>query len=305
MECAVNPGAGHELERGDHRLTPATPRKKVLVVGGGPAGMEAARAAALRGHRVTLAEAAPDLGGTLRVAAKAPTRHAIGDILSWLESEIYRLGVEVRLGTYMDAVDVMQTSVDAVVVATGSTPRMDGIQGSHPGQPIRGMERRQVLSSIDLFMAPPANLGRTAVVIDDVGHYEGLAVSEQLIAAGLTVVYVTRLRGVAPLLQLALMNEPFLTRMQRRPFRYLIRTRAIAIESDAVVVGPVHLTDDRVDTERLVADTVVFVSHNRPNREIYTELLGRVADVRVVGDANSPRFLETAIREGHIAGASV
>jgi 2,4-dienoyl-CoA reductase-like NADH-dependent reductase (Old Yellow Enzyme family) len=305
MECAVNPGAGHELERGDHRLTPAAPRKKVLVVGGGPAGMEAARAAALRGHHVTLAEASSDLGGTLRVAAKAPTRHAIGDILSWLESEIYRLGVEVRLSTYMDAIDVMQTSADAVVVATGATPRMDGIQGSHPGQPIRGMERREVLSSIDLFMAPPQNLGRTAVVIDDVGHYEGLAVSEQLIAAGLSVTYVTRLRGVAPLLQLALMNEPFLTRMQRKPFRYLIRTRAITIESDAVVVGPAHLTDDRVDTQRLAADTVVFVSHNRPNRELYSELLRRVADLRVVGDANSPRFLETAIREGHIAGASV
>jgi 2,4-dienoyl-CoA reductase-like NADH-dependent reductase (Old Yellow Enzyme family) len=305
MECAVNPGAGHELERGDHCLTPATPRRKVMVVGGGPAGMEAARAAALRGHRVILSEAAPDLGGTLRLAAKAPTRHAIGDILSWLESEIYRLGVEVRLSTYMDAIDVLQTSVDAVIVATGSTPRMDGIQGSHPGQPIRGIERRHVLSSNDLFMSAPADLGRTAVVIDDVGHYEGLAASEQLIAAGLSVVYVTRLRGVAPLLQLALMNEPFLTRMQRKPFRYLIRTRAIAIEPDAVVVGPVHLTDDKVDTERLPADTVVFVSHNRPNREVYSELLGRVADVRVVGDANSPRFLETAIREGHIAGASV
>jgi hypothetical protein len=70
-------------------------------------------------------------------------------------------------------------------------------------------------------------------------------------------------------------------------------------------VGPAHLTDDRVDTERLAADTVVFVSHNRPNRELYSELLRRVADLRVVGDANSPRFLETAIREGHIAGASV
>jgi hypothetical protein len=205
----------------------------------------------------------------------------------------------------MDATDVLQTSADAVIVATGSTPRMDGIQGSHPGQPIKGIERRHVLSANDLFMAPPADLGRSAVVIDDVGHYEGLAASEQLIAAGLSVVYVTRLRGVAPLVQLALMNEPFLTRMQRKPFRYLIRTRAIAIEPNAVVVGPVHLTDDKIDTERLAADTVVLVSHNRPNREVYAELLGRVPDLKVVGDANSPRYLESATREGHIAGASV
>jgi NADPH-dependent 2,4-dienoyl-CoA reductase/sulfur reductase-like enzyme len=267
--------------------------------------MEAARVAALRGHRVTLAEAAPDLGGTLRMAAKAPTRHSIGDILSWLESEIYRLGVEVRLSTYVDAADVRAPAVEALIVATGSTPRMDGIQGSHPGQPITGMARRGVLSSVDLFMTQAADLGRTAVVIDDVGHYEGLAASEYLVAAGLEVVYVTRQRGVAPLVQLALMNEPFLTRMQGKPFRYLIRTRAIAIESDAVVVGPVHLTDDTVDTQRLPAETVVFISNNRPNREIYTELSGRIVDTRLVGDANSPRFLETAIREGHIAGASI
>jgi hypothetical protein len=72
-----------------------------------------------------------------------------------------------------------------------------------------------------------------------------------------------------------------------------------------VVVGPVHLTDDTVDTQRLPAETVVFISNNRPNREIYTELSGRIVDTRLVGDANSPRFLETAIREGHIAGASI
>lgn len=305
MECTVNAGAGHELERGDHRITPAAKARQVLVVGGGPAGMEAARVAALRGHRVTLAEAASNLGGALLAAAKAPTRHTMGDILTWLEAEIYRLGVNVRLGTYMEAEEILGSGADTVVVATGSTARMDGIQGSHPGQPVRGMDRRNVLSSIDLFMSPPTNLGRSAVVIDDVGHYEGLAAAEHLVAKGLSVTYVTRLRAFGQLIQMSLMNEPFLTRMRGKPFRYMIRTRAIAIEADAVVVGPAHLVVDDLDTERLPADTVVFVSSNRPNRDLYVELSERRLDVRVVGDANSPRFLETAIREGHIAGASV
>lgn len=305
MECAVNAGAGHELERGDHRLTLVAKPKQVLIVGGGPAGMEAARSAALRGHRVTLAEASSNLGGALLAAAKAPTRHTMGDILTWLEAEIYRLGVNVRLGAYMETEDVLNSGAEAVIVATGSTARMDGIQGSHPGQPVRGMDRRNVLSSIDLFMSPPADLGRSAVVIDDVGHYEGIAVAEHLVAKGLSVTYVTRLRAFGQLIQMSLMNEPFLTRMRGKPFRYMIRTRAIAIEADAVVVGPTHLVVDDVDTERLPADTVVFISGNRPNRELYVELSERRFDVRVVGDANSPRFLETAIREGHIAGASV
>jgi 2,4-dienoyl-CoA reductase-like NADH-dependent reductase (Old Yellow Enzyme family)/thioredoxin reductase len=305
MECAVNAGTGHELERGDHRLTKVDTPKKVLVVGGGPAGMEAARVAAIRGHRVTLAEADSQLGGALRIAAMAPTRHSIGDILTWLEAEIYRLGVDVRLSTYMETEEVLAEGADAVIIATGSTARMDGLQGSHPGQPIHGFGQRHVISSTELFMTPPADLGRTAVVIDDVGHYEALAAAEHLVAEGVSVTYVTRLRGFAPAIQNALMNEPFLTRMQGKPFEYKIRTRAIAVEGRTVVVGPVHLTDDSADTEVLPAETVVFVSHNRPNRELHAGLDPRHPDVRLVGDANSPRFLETAIREGHIAGAAV
>jgi 2,4-dienoyl-CoA reductase-like NADH-dependent reductase (Old Yellow Enzyme family) len=300
LQCTVNVGAGNELELGDHKLTPAAEPRRVLVIGGGPAGLEAARVAALRGHKVTLAEADSSLGGQLRAAARAPTRHQMGDILTWLEAEVFRLGVDVRLSTYMDQDDVLASDAGAVIVATGSMPRMDGIQGSHPGQPIRGVERRNVISSQE-----PADLGRAAVVIDDIGHYEALGCAEQLINQGLKVTYVTRLRGFGERIQAALMNEPFLQRMAGRPFRYMIRTRAIAIENGSVVVGPVHLTDDEIDTERLDADTVVLVTSNRSNREIYDALSERNSDVRVVGDANSPRYLETAIREGHIAGATI
>lgn len=304
LECAVNPGNGHELYRGDAVLKPAAEQKKVLVVGGGPAGLEAARVAALRGHKVTLAEASSVLGGTLRAAAKAPTRHGMIDIATWLESEVFRLGVDVQLSTYMDEEDVIESGAESVIVATGSFPRMDGIQHSHPGQPIRNFERKNVISSFDLFMQPPANLGKTAVVIDDVGHYEGIAASEHLINAGLSVTYVTRLRMFAPQAQGPLMVEPFLTRMRGTPFEYLIRHRAVEFTEDEVLISPTHFTDD-ADLRRLPADTIVFVSANAPNRELFTALSDRNTDVRVVGDANSPRFLQSAIREGHLAGASI
>jgi thioredoxin reductase len=304
LECAVNPGNGHELYRGDHLLEPAAEPRSVLIVGGGPAGLEAARVAAIRGHKVTLAEASSHLGGTLRAAAKAPTRHGMMDIVTWLEAEIFRLGVEVQLSTYMDDADVVASGAEAVIVATGSFPRMDGVQHSHPGQPIRNFERRNVISAFDLFMHPPADLGRAAVVIDDVGHYEGLAAAEHLIEKGLSVTYVTRLRMFAQLAQGPLMVEPFLTRMREKPFDYLIRHRAVEIADGAVLVSPTHFTDD-ADVRRIPADTVVFVSANAPNRDLYSAISERNTDIRVVGDAHSPRFLQTAIREGHLAGASI
>lgn len=304
LECTVNPGNGHELYRGDAVLTPAAELKQVLVVGGGPAGLEAARVAALRGHRVTLAEASPVLGGALRAAAKAPTRHGMMDIATWLEAEVYRLGVNVQLSTYLDADDVVASGAEAVIIATGSLPRMDGVQHSHPGQPIRNFERRNVISAFDLFMQPPADLGKAAVVIDDVGHYEGLAAAEHLILAGLSVTYVTRLRTIGQQAQAALMVEPFLTRMRGKPFLYLIRHRAVEFTEDEVLVSPTHFTDD-ADVQRLAANTVVFVSANRPNRDVYAALSERNTDIRVIGDANSPRFLQVAIREGHLAGASI
>ena len=304
-ECTVNPGAGHELERGDHLLTPATQARTILIVGGGPAGLEAARVAATRGHAVILAEASPSLGGSIRAAAKAPMRHSMIDIVTWLEEEVYRLGVDVRLSTYLDAAGVLEIGADAVVIATGAMERMDGVQIAHAGEPIRNMERKGVISSTELFMATPAALGRTAVVIDDVGHFEGLGSAEFLISRGLQVTYVTPLPEIAPEASKTLMVEPYLQRMQGKPFSYMIRTRGIAIEQGEVVVGPAYLSGSDADSVRLPADTVVVVSHNRPNREVYDELFDQVEHLHVIGDANSPRYLQTAIREGHIAGAAI
>jgi hypothetical protein len=174
MGCAINPGAGFELTLGDERLVAASVPKRVLVVGGGPAGMEAARVAALRGHKVTLAEAGPNLGGAMIAAARAPTRHGMGDFTLWQEREIYRLGVEVRLSTYLEADDIGANEWDTIIVATGSVPRMDGVQNSNPGEPIEGIQQAHVISSSDLMLGSGPQLGQHAVVIDDAGHYEGL-----------------------------------------------------------------------------------------------------------------------------------
>jgi 2,4-dienoyl-CoA reductase-like NADH-dependent reductase (Old Yellow Enzyme family)/thioredoxin reductase len=304
MGCAVNPATGFERQFGDHRIARTETPKKVFVIGGGPAGMEAARVAAMRGHQVILAEAEPSLGGTIKLAARAPTRHGLADITTWLEQEIYRLGVDVRLSSYVEAEDIRREAPDAVIVATGSAPRMDGVQLSNPGEPIDGIDRPNVLSSNELFHSDH-KLGNSAVVIDDVGHYEAIAAADYLVSRGLAVTFVSRQTAFGPKVESALMTEPALQRLNRGKFAVVLRSRAIAVDGAGVLIGPTYLPINTNEATHVPADTVVFVSLNKPNREIFDALTGGAIEVRIVGDANAPRFLPIAMREGHLAGAAV
>jgi 2,4-dienoyl-CoA reductase-like NADH-dependent reductase (Old Yellow Enzyme family)/thioredoxin reductase len=303
MGCAVNPAVGSELRMGDDRLIPPKSARKVIVVGGGPAGMEAARVSRLRGHEVALYEASPKLGGLVNIAARGPTRHGIADITNWLENEIFRLGVDIRLSVFVSAEDIVADAEQAVIVATGSLPRMDGIQLSNPGEPIRGMGRGHVLSSIDVLAGPQRSSSR-AVVLDDVGQYEAVAVAERLIEQGCAVTYVTRLPAFAPHLESAFMGEPALARLSKGTFSVLTYTRAIEILDGAVIVAPTFLPPDSNQTRTIEADLVVVISHNRPNRDLFDALSGKPGDLWIVGDAEMPRTIQHAIRDGHLAGAA-
>ncbi|HKX79405.1 MAG TPA: FAD-dependent oxidoreductase [Novosphingobium sp.] len=303
--CAINPGTGRETFLGDGRFKPVETPKKVLVIGGGPAGLEAARVAATRGHKVTLAEAQPRLGGNINLAAMAPTRAGMRDVIVWLEEEVYRLGVEVLLSTYMDADDVAELAPDAVILATGARPRLDGIQTSNPGEPIVGIDQPHVVSSDGLFSGELRDLGKSAVVIDDVGHYEAVATADYLVSQGLSVTYVTRHPAFAHRCDRFLMNEAALTRLNRGNFQYRTRSRAIEIEKDGVIVGPIFSPPESNVTEKFAADTVVFVSLNMPNRELGDELIERGIETHIVGDAHAPQFLSFATFRGHSAAAAI
>lgn len=299
--CAVNAAAGFETKWGDDRLPPADLPRRVLVIGGGPAGMEAARVAARRGHHVTLAEAMPDLGGTLELASRAPTRQQFKDFIVWLEGETYAEGVDVRLSTYVTAEDLPSFEADHVIVATGAEPRLDGVQMSHPGEPIDGIGLGHVVSSNDLFSDTDRVPATHALVIDDVGHYEGLAASELLASAGAKVTMVTRLPTLAPDVRPALMVDPALERLGRMKFTYHVGTRVLRTDGQSAVLQPV--TGGK--TWSVNADLVVFISLNRPRTEIVRALEAQGTAYTVVGDANSPRFLVRAVAEGNAAGRAL
>ena len=162
--CTVNPSAGHEAKHPPLEGVPpvAVPRK-VLIAGGGPAGMECARSAALRGHDVTLYELRRELGGQVNMAAMAPSRADMAAITNWQADELARIGVKVVLRTAVDPDVVMKLSADVLVLATGSSPRTDGFQLARPASPLPGIDLPHVYSSWDLFgsgrLARAASLG--------------------------------------------------------------------------------------------------------------------------------------------------
>ena len=173
LSCVVNVAAAKE-ERVSHDPQDKTQSpKNILVVGGGPAGLEFARTAAMRGHNVELHEAMKVLGGQVTMAATAPHRADLGAITSWLADEIDALGVDVHMNSLVDPHLVAERAPDEVVIATGTTPRSDGFQVSTPASPVAGVDLPHVYSSWDLLgFGDIINIEGPALVYDDTGSFE-------------------------------------------------------------------------------------------------------------------------------------
>ncbi|MFT4066881.1 FAD-dependent oxidoreductase [Paraburkholderia sp.] len=304
MGCAVNPAVGYERTLSDETIARAATPRKVLVVGGGVAGMEAARVALLAGHHVTLAEATSDLGGLLNCAKHLPKLHAIGDIAIWLENELYRLGAQVRLSTYMDADDALAGQPDAVIVATGSQPP-DVREFRQTADPAAGLpisRGARVLTPLDLAMAPLQEVGSTALVFDDVGHYEAIGCCEALIERGAEVTYVTRHLMFAPAVETTGRTQAALRRMHKAGrLRIVTQAALVSIGNGSAEIRPLFGNT----AETVAADTVVLVGYRQSQNEIWQALRGRVGQLHLVGDALSSRDIQPAIREGHLAGRSI
>jgi 2,4-dienoyl-CoA reductase-like NADH-dependent reductase (Old Yellow Enzyme family)/thioredoxin reductase len=294
--CAVNPRIA--MPPGQAELGPAASPARVLVAGGGPAGLEAARVAAERGHHVVLCEQTGQLGGQLVYARRAPFRAEIGEIGDWLESELQELKVEVRLNTRVTPELVRELGAEKVIVATGSSPRHDGFQVASP-KTVPGADLPHVRTSWDVLADPPAV--RRAVVFDDVGHYEAVGAAEILLDQGARVAFVTRMAQLAPLLESSRTVNPIKGRFADRPIALVSDSKVETIDPDQVTIRSVH----GGAALAIPADLVVMVCHNVSHGELADDLRDEVSDVRVIGDALSPRFLQVAISEGYHAGAGI
>ena len=300
LSCVVNVAAAQESSVSFEPEGPAEVAKRVLVVGGGPAGLEAARTAAIRGHEVHLHEATRQLGGQVNIAATAPHRSDIGAITEWLSGEVERLGVTIRLNSLVDPDVVAEVGPDEVIVATGGSPRSDGFQISTPINPIGGHDLDHVYSSWDVFgFGGRADVQGPAVVFDDTGTFEAISVADALLEAGVKVTMIGRHESIGATLPYPPVTvEAAKERLMSGDFDFIGGHYVQGITPEEVIIG-VPFTE-RVRT--VPARTVVLVSHNHPNRDLPEYLAEATTpdspwSVHLVGDVTGTNGIMPAIHE--------
>lgn len=297
ITCWVNPAVGRERSVATAMRTKVAQRR-VLVVGGGPAGMEAARGAAQRGHAVTLIEAAQELGGQLRFARMAPHYELLGEFADWQTRTVRELGVDVRLGRECDLAMVRELGPDVLILATGSRPRCDGVQYPLPRTPPAVPADLPWLSSWTVLSGGGPGHGDRVLVLDETGHHEAVATLSSLLARGCEVTVVTAQDQFAPLLARSVLTTPVLEFLARHAVRIIHRTLVRSVRHGGVVL-------QEMDSGRCLdqaVDAIVAITPNRAHAPL-GELPRRPGlDVHVVGDCLSPRLLGAAVREGFLAG---
>jgi len=303
MRCTQNPTMGEEWRRGWHPevIVPKRSEARVLVVGAGPAGLEAARALGQRGYEVHLAEAGEELGGRVASECRLPGLASWGRVRDWRVGQIAKLpNVTVYRASHMSAADVRDVGASHVAIATGATWRRDGI-GRHHATAVPGFEHAQVFTPDDIMMGRLPS-GPT-VVFDDDHNYLGGVLAERLVAVGLAVTLVTPASVASKWTEFSL-EQP---RIQRR----LIEL-GVAIQVSRAVVG---FSGDHVETACVFSDrretipcaAVITVTARVPEDALYHDLVGDpyalrsagIAAVRAIGDAYAPGLIAQAVYEGH------
>jgi mycofactocin system FadH/OYE family oxidoreductase 2 len=297
IACTVNPAAGREGRLGE--AAPAEVPSRWVVVGGGPAGMKAAVTLARRGHRVTLLEQEPKLGGQVNLILRTPGRNEFGWITRDLEVQLRKSGVEVRLGVEGTAEVVRGLAPDGVIVATGAVPSRTGFSSVNPlADQLPGVDQENVLTVWDVLLESRP-VGKRVVVLDDDGTRYAAGVTEVLLDRGCDVELVSRWPALFPSTITTLDMAHIYGRVLGKGLAYRLNSWALGIDGGSVTVFSLYTgAPDTVEG----VDTVVLATGPKANDDLYFALKGEVENLHRIGDCLAPRKLDHAIYEGELAG---
>ena len=266
--CLHNPSTGHEREL-PHEIEPAASRRRVLVAGGGPAGLEAARVCAERGHEVRLLEASGWLGGQVRLATQATWRRDLVGLIDWRREEIERLGVDVRFNRFVEPEAVGEEGADVVIVATGGVPDIDWIDGA------------EHCTSVWDVLTSAARPSENVIVYDGTGRHAALTAAEKLRLAGSNVAFFGLDGHLA--MEMAYSEQVI---WRRRTYEIGIEPqldrRLVRIERDGNWLRATFRNELTDAVETHAADQVVVEHGTRPADALFRELRDRSANHGVV-----------------------
>ncbi len=277
--CIHNPATGRE-ETMPHVITRAAAARRVVIVGAGPAGLEAARVAAERGHKVVVFEAASDPGGQVRLTAQTKRRAEMIGIIDWRMAQCARLGVAFRFNTYAEAADVLAERPDIVIIATGGMPEKDVLAAGND----------LTVSAWDI-LSGDVKPGGHVLLYDDAGDHTAMQAAQVLADSGAVVEVMTPDRSFAP--EVMGMNlVPYMRALQGKAVTFTVTWRLQSVMRDGNRLRAVIGTDYSGATQERLFDQVVVNHGTQPLAEVYFDLKPQSSNLGAVD--------YDALIEGHV-----